>query len=862
MRDMQVPKGNGRIAGVISLTLAAGLLLFLTGCQGPLAPSDAAGTGTVSLTIDAQGTGRAIMPEGQTMASFDAFSVVFSHAAFSDVTRDLTPPQAAVEVTLTAGDWTLTVTGLYDGEPLARAVVPFTLAAGGDPSLTATLLPIREDTEPGAEGTFAWNLTFPAGTTVRRYIRELTDAGGIGSVIIAHNDYNVGATWTGTLDLLVDDYFVVFALEHPEHGTLEFGRDLHIFWNLTSTFTETFAAAEFIPHPLPPALGDFINLVGMPAQAWQGEDIEAGPVDVDAGQPLRDFGDPTLTWIAHNGGFALSITDRDDTHYGISITTSYLGFSALGAYEMTITGTTAGTPALRRMPDHRVWDIATLDQVGDAFTFTTTGFSVAGLAATAIRIEGTTGEDIVITGITFNRIGSYACPECGAFPACPIRDCGRPSCECDCPRPELFVLSEWLPTVTSIGFGTVPLSCTAGGNVSIVDNGLVVGLAQPWDGVEFSSPGDVVVFDFTSNQYYIEVTGNIVGAHTGPIVIGMEAGGAENSIGSSGDTLTGPDAPFTVSGYINSTTFPLAGSHIRIRPQGGATSFRIDEIVITRVAATDAMLIAAAQEFGQAAVGSITPSVDVTAGTLLSAVIDVIPNTDINVDWGTPGFNLNPPVGATSGSITGTIVLTLRGVTENVVVDLEIPGAVDGYVFNMNELLTADEVQAHFNGHANRGMVSVTGTPGAWVVTGDRIGQGPNAGGLNDPAGNGWALIHILSPGQVAAGDTITIRFSFLRNGEPFAMTSSPIWWDQSTSGNAVGPQGGNIPGGSIHANNNTAATPVGGRTMEFEATPEVAANGLSLRWNSWGATEAGSLANADVHSVFSVVIYDAFVER
>jgi len=631
-------------------------------------------------------------------------------------------------------------------------------------------------------------------------------------------------------------------------------------------------------------LGGFVRLTGgMPTDlAWQSAPIVEGgvvphPFPAAPNNLMQNAGS-VLTWINVGGNLALQVTGRNLNWNGVDLRLANLGFTATGVYSLTITGVMATAAAGHQMVLGREpWDSAgwvvsagavTPDAADGAFTLTAPSFAVAnfGTGASDFRIQtngAAADEPFVITDIVFARIGT-TCAICGAHP-CPPRPCGNHHTECICYLPDaMFRLTDWLvgpPAVTSIGFGTVPLSCTAGGNVSIVDNGLVVGLAAAWDGVEFSSPGDVVVFDFTSNQYYIEVTGNIVGAHTGPIVIGMAGGGAINSIGTSG-ALTGPDAPFTVSGYINSTTFPLAGNHIRIRADSGATSFRIDEIVITQVAATDAMLIAAAQEFGQAAVGTITPSVDVTAGMLLSAVRDVIPNTDIIVAWGTPGFNLVPPVGAAPGSITGTIVLTLNGLTENVNVALVIPGAVDGYVFNMNELLTAADVEAHFGGHNNRGIVSVTGTPGAWVVTGDRLGQGTGGStSLADSMNNGWSLIHLLAPGQVAASDQITVRFSILRDGVPFAMDNSPIWWDPSTSGNATGGQEAENSGVAISSGNNTAATPAGGRTMTFSATPEIAENGLSLRWNSWN-TGANRLTDPDTQAGFAFVIYEAFVER
>jgi len=153
-----------------------------------------------------------------------------------------------VEVNLIAGIWTLTVTAYYDGDPMARFVEEFTLASGDDEELTAVLRPIRQGFDEGATGTFAWNLTFPAGTTVTRYVHSVDPSTGvIGSVIGAHTVTNpAGASWAGNMELPVADYFVVFRLVRDGYQTLVFGRDLHIFWNMTNTFPFTFAATYFI----------------------------------------------------------------------------------------------------------------------------------------------------------------------------------------------------------------------------------------------------------------------------------------------------------------------------------------------------------------------------------------------------------------------------------------------------------------------------------------------------------------------------------------------------------------------------------------------------------------------------------------
>jgi len=429
MRNMQALKGS---MGGFALMFAASLLLLLPGCRGPFGPQDTRpGTGTVSLTIGQLDMSRAIQPD-IGLEDFDNFSIVFSRDGVSQsVNYVRSAENVTAQATLALGYWDLTVNAYLGGNVAATNTVEVYVEAGFT-GLNVDLLPIRED----VEGTFTWRIDFPEGTAGTVVVRYVNAAGEIAAPVTgagASIPSDADDYWEGSLELYAGRYFAFFRLTHNALGVATLGKDLHIYGNMESRFTHDFAEAHFRPAALA-TLGDFINLVDMPDQNWQADVITVGPVDVGGGQPLLDSGNPTLAWIDVDGNIALSMTDRANGWYGLDLRIGELGFTGTGVYQMTVTGT--GALALSSNPhDAAGWAVsATLTGPATALTLTTSRFTEANLgAATAIRIQGTAGTDIVITGISFARVDEI-CDSCGQYP-CVCGPCGLPPGECDCVPP-------------------------------------------------------------------------------------------------------------------------------------------------------------------------------------------------------------------------------------------------------------------------------------------------------------------------------------------------------------------------------------------------------------------------------------------
>jgi len=340
---MQVPRDSRHKAGVVSLMFAVCLLLFLPGCQGPFAPQDTAGTGTVSLTIETLNMGRAIMPEGYSMSDFVRVMVAFTSDGIPPVEREVTGGAITVDLPTNIGGaarvWAIVVTayrGPGDGMPAARGTGTVTVTDNSSENIPITLRPIRENVPIDARGTFVWDLDFPTGVDSVE-VRVYDEMGG--ALVFDSTDAD------DETPLYVGDYFVIFELSHPTYGTLVFGRDLHIYWNLTSRF-----AFEFLP-------GDFITIDAV-RYSLRNELIGAttfanlGPALAYAGSPAFRIGTDSGVRYLHVGG-------RQADHYAIDIAVAQL--LARGAQDgdiLTIRGRVDGVPPsgaqvqLQRMPGH------------------------------------------------------------------------------------------------------------------------------------------------------------------------------------------------------------------------------------------------------------------------------------------------------------------------------------------------------------------------------------------------------------------------------------------------------------------------------------------------------------------------------
>ncbi|MCL2193465.1 MAG: hypothetical protein FWB78_08730 [Treponema sp.] len=330
MKSLQTLKSNGRMAGVFTLMFAAFLLLFLPGCQGPLGQQDESATGTVSLTIGS-GFGRAIMPDfgsdGYTLESFNAFSAVFTRGTqrIYGVVDGTT-----ITAVLSAGGapWTLTVTAYLDADddyPAAQAILGGIVVNPG-PNNDLGQIVLRPILEGEGEGTFSWEIAFPANVVS-------------GAIVITGGDAPITvplpatpvSPWGDELPLDVGSYFMVVMLRNAEDLVASVAMDLHVFQNMESHFDFEFVPGNFfVPSEVSGTLADFLILDGFTA-IWQDlEIVEGGRIgeNADAVGPLSVpnwINEPNFPqWVARDvdGTPTLSLrVGGGDGNHGLRIDT-------------------------------------------------------------------------------------------------------------------------------------------------------------------------------------------------------------------------------------------------------------------------------------------------------------------------------------------------------------------------------------------------------------------------------------------------------------------------------------------------------------------------------------------------------------
>jgi len=249
---------NNRNRRIPRLLKAAGLIAafflpLLAGCQNPVQqpnmPAAAGGSGTLSLSIGRQGTARTITPE--SMDDFVRFNLSFVRSATCDSNN--TPydtywtadSQGTVE--LAVGVWDLTVTALAYGDvetatgSLLGIVITETQPATG----RVTLAPI-----PGYTGTFAWDIGFDttevatAQMTITRI--DVSPSEPQGTFHFASEDDTKTLTPAyGYTQLPTGQHRVTFTLTDLSGNTAALTAILHVYRDMESVFTETFATAHF-----------------------------------------------------------------------------------------------------------------------------------------------------------------------------------------------------------------------------------------------------------------------------------------------------------------------------------------------------------------------------------------------------------------------------------------------------------------------------------------------------------------------------------------------------------------------------------------------------------------------------------------
>jgi len=282
MKNIRTPKDDARkpalkIPGT-ALLLAAGLLLILAGCQNPLHQQDAvaeADTGTLSLTINGQGSERTIMPPETTFADFVRFGLVFTPVGGGQpksvdwcADEDLTDGTGMI--LLQSGTWDLVVTAfiMEEGDEVAAArsgANRIAVLTGGHVERNVVLLPI------GGRGTFSWDIELLGAevVTARMEILRYPGRGAFrGPYYLIGGGAPIGLT--GYLDDLdAGQYFVVFTLSNGERN-VRATEILRVYAYRTSHFDGAFSDDIFA-----------VSLLYAVLDAWNGSawDFDGAGID-------------------------------------------------------------------------------------------------------------------------------------------------------------------------------------------------------------------------------------------------------------------------------------------------------------------------------------------------------------------------------------------------------------------------------------------------------------------------------------------------------------------------------------------------------------------------------------------------------
>ena len=292
-------------AKIFATLFAISCLAVLSGCQNPFDARETnepqAETGTVSLTIGREDTGRMVRPDF-SMGDFVEVNFAFvatcnnGNSDFSENwTRDDNPGAIAITVDLAAGIWDLQVTAYIagEGETTLRTamgslegieVIPEETVGGN-----VRLYPITT----GA-GTFSWDITLPTSAVTARM--EIMRVGGSGDTHPGTFYFVGGPGGTtppenpGRMELDAGRYRMLFTLYNARGDMAGLRTILHIYQNMESHFEETFTDNHFA-----------ITLEDLVLGAWDGTRWEFAD-EITAGH------------LAHLG---IGGVDNDNFHYYI-----------------------------------------------------------------------------------------------------------------------------------------------------------------------------------------------------------------------------------------------------------------------------------------------------------------------------------------------------------------------------------------------------------------------------------------------------------------------------------------------------------------------------------------------------------------
>ena len=218
------------------------VLLVFTVCQNP---SDtvymAPGTGLVSLTINNADNARTILPTPQ-LSDFMKIVLIFTPTTPAGDPEIHEWTNSSIQ--LAEGTYNLEVTAYADTDkqkPAAQGSETGIVVIADQITPVTVSLGVTFGIEGIDEGTFSWNITYGVGVTVNSAAMTISPLKGTGSPAQTVAPLNN----LGSLTLNSGEYRVEFSLRDSQGRTAELTEILHVYKNLTSTFSHIFSTSNF-----------------------------------------------------------------------------------------------------------------------------------------------------------------------------------------------------------------------------------------------------------------------------------------------------------------------------------------------------------------------------------------------------------------------------------------------------------------------------------------------------------------------------------------------------------------------------------------------------------------------------------------
>ncbi|MCL2277695.1 MAG: InlB B-repeat-containing protein [Treponema sp.] len=242
-------KKRNRTTGSYWLVLFVVSIFFFTSCPEPFVPGNLnlpEGKGSFSLSLSSE---RTILPAAPALSDFTSYTLVFTAVTGgNDETVNRTNATLASDpVTLTEGTYNLTVTAYKAGNLIAARGTTngIVIIAGQNNTASVTLHALLN--EPGAEGTYKWDITLDT-TLVVVSSATMTIFNASGEQQGTAVNLAPSGTTSGERTLATGMYTVSFDLEgteESENKTVKWDELLYVYATLESSFAHAFTDEYF-----------------------------------------------------------------------------------------------------------------------------------------------------------------------------------------------------------------------------------------------------------------------------------------------------------------------------------------------------------------------------------------------------------------------------------------------------------------------------------------------------------------------------------------------------------------------------------------------------------------------------------------